>query len=562
MANTAVSKVPATVTFQKPGTQPPLFIAGSFSDPPWEPQEMPFTTDEAGEHVFTKTIHLSPGSQVQYKLRVGLGDWWILNEGAPTVSDDSGNTNNLLMAPPLQQPPLQSTKPDAPAEPAPEAVLKPKGISRLQELEEQRLSSTPIEQVANTAAEVADTAEKLDEDKDTDEDEDENQTPGAASQILFRPTPLGGGDDIFQKGADDEGPPLLAHECFGNADTSPGDISPHAQPQQRRYHGSVDYDIDKYDLNDPTLERWPSDRHSIIEALRKVETGLAEDSTCFVGSPTSPVSGGSRRASAIDGNGVILSSGTESASSPESAKKLDVPRKASVVSHKSRSSLTSLASIAEECAKARTGPENEGMAKNREPRHPPSVVRVPSPGVAPAPDSAKGLSSDEDEAVVMQGLETASTKIKAKAAARNDTAQGRNTAEAPPEETHANSSVNVRDTNKVSTSHPEVPPRSQSPDIHVQPPDEMDELEDADEADATGGLVTSPDDQFGGTSAERLIAGQAGEPNVPTERPVSPQSVLSTKGAEGSTWIRTFFRVVFVDWIGAFLDRLWRGKWR
>ncbi|ROT35709.1 hypothetical protein SODALDRAFT_320235 [Sodiomyces alkalinus F11] len=536
MANTSVSKVSVTVTFQKPGTRPPLFIAGTFSDPPWEPQEMHPTTDDGGEYIFTKSIHLSPGAQVQYKLRVGLGDWWILNEVTrypPTnnnvaVFDDSGNTNNLLTAPPLQEAPIQHTKSDTPAAPAPEVAPKPKGISRVQELDKQRQSSTPIEQVAATAAEVADTAEKLDEDEAIEEK---------------------------QNGAEDETPPLLAHECLGSVGSSPSDVSPLGRSEQRRSHGSVDYDIDKYDLNDPTLEKWPSDRNSIIEALRKVETGLTEDPTCFVGSPVSPGAGDPRKASIVEDQGA-LSTSTESGS-PGSGKKLDVPRKTSVVSHKSRNSQASLAAIAEEGAKERAGGGSEGKTETPALRPPSSVVHVPSHGITPAPDSAKGLSSDEDEAVVMQGSEA---KIKTKAA-ENDKAQGPNTNELPPEESQARSLVNVRDTNEVSTSSPGVPPRSQSPGIQVQPPDEMDELEDADEAGATGGLVTSSD-QFDETSAERLVSRQVGERNGPTDRPVTPQSVFSTKGAGGGNWIRNFFRVVFVDWIGAFINRLWRGKWR
>lgn len=76
--------VSVTITYKKPGTQPPLFVAGSFSDPQWQPQEMQFTTEDGGEHTFHKSIEVPPSSQIQYKFRVGLGDWWVLNEDAPT----------------------------------------------------------------------------------------------------------------------------------------------------------------------------------------------------------------------------------------------------------------------------------------------------------------------------------------------------------------------------------------------------------------------------------------------------------------------------------------------
>jgi hypothetical protein len=76
------STIPIAITYHKPGTEPPLFVAGSFSA--WEPQEMDCTTDEDGKHVFVKTVRVPPGTQIQYKFRVGQGDWWVLNDEAPT----------------------------------------------------------------------------------------------------------------------------------------------------------------------------------------------------------------------------------------------------------------------------------------------------------------------------------------------------------------------------------------------------------------------------------------------------------------------------------------------
>lgn len=40
-------------------------------------------TDEDGKHSFHKTVEVTPGAHVQYKIRVGAGDWWVLNESAP-----------------------------------------------------------------------------------------------------------------------------------------------------------------------------------------------------------------------------------------------------------------------------------------------------------------------------------------------------------------------------------------------------------------------------------------------------------------------------------------------
>lgn len=77
-------KVSVTLTYTSSGAQPPIFLAGSFSEPAWHPQEMDFTTDENGEHNFHKEVEVDEGGQFQYKFRIGLGDWWTLNEQAPT----------------------------------------------------------------------------------------------------------------------------------------------------------------------------------------------------------------------------------------------------------------------------------------------------------------------------------------------------------------------------------------------------------------------------------------------------------------------------------------------
>lgn len=60
---------------------------------------MDYTTDEDGEHTFKKVITAAAGSKVQYKFRVGLGDWWVLNEDAPTAMDAGGFLNNVAEVP-------------------------------------------------------------------------------------------------------------------------------------------------------------------------------------------------------------------------------------------------------------------------------------------------------------------------------------------------------------------------------------------------------------------------------------------------------------------------------
>lgn len=71
------------VKYSKPGIQPPIYLAGSFSHPAWQPQEMQHTVNEQGEYMFVQEVQVEEGKEYQYKFRVGQGDWWLLNENAP-----------------------------------------------------------------------------------------------------------------------------------------------------------------------------------------------------------------------------------------------------------------------------------------------------------------------------------------------------------------------------------------------------------------------------------------------------------------------------------------------
>lgn len=83
----AQSPVHVTVEYSSPGAQPPVYVTGSFSG--WQPQEMQYTTDANNEHVFHKELEVEPGKEYHYKFRLGPGDWWVLNEDAPTCTSTS-----------------------------------------------------------------------------------------------------------------------------------------------------------------------------------------------------------------------------------------------------------------------------------------------------------------------------------------------------------------------------------------------------------------------------------------------------------------------------------------
>ena len=92
----ASTQVPIVITYYKPGTEPPVYIAGTFSEPLWHPYEMEHKSRGDGEYDFEKEIRGEPGSRIQYKFRIGTGNWWVLKEDGPTTTDGSGNTNHVL----------------------------------------------------------------------------------------------------------------------------------------------------------------------------------------------------------------------------------------------------------------------------------------------------------------------------------------------------------------------------------------------------------------------------------------------------------------------------------
>ena len=108
------------ISFSSPGAQPPIFVSGSFSNPPWNLHEMDYGPTEYGdaslggaaEYTFVKEFEVTEGLW-QYKFRLGLGDWWVCDENAEigtqndmpmwvtiilmrVVTDEAGNRNNLL----------------------------------------------------------------------------------------------------------------------------------------------------------------------------------------------------------------------------------------------------------------------------------------------------------------------------------------------------------------------------------------------------------------------------------------------------------------------------------
>lgn len=148
--------------------------------------------------------------------------------------------------------------------------------------------------------------------------------------------------DIAGYSNDPQPVPLFAHECAGlyEDDEIPGaaDVEESDTSNLRPHDRHEDFE-------DPTLERFPSNKDEIISAVRKVETGLNVDQTSVEGVPPSPLF--------KPGNSSVadISSDRSEPSSPTSARgqqNLSLPPLLPQQSLSERSlSATSLHSIAE-----------------------------------------------------------------------------------------------------------------------------------------------------------------------------------------------------------------------
>ncbi|KAI3336519.1 hypothetical protein HD806DRAFT_8717 [Xylariaceae sp. AK1471] len=483
-------KVPWTFTFHQSGVQPPLFVAGTFSDPPWKPQEMDASIDQRGDAIFTKQIMVNESSEIQYKFRHASGDWWALDPDADAVTDDQGNVNSLLRSPtqnaaqettpeqnvhavkPLDRAAGDDSHPsnDAEASVAPtdsremDAANPDLPIGKSERDELRRLSLPPMEEVASTAAEVADSASQLDSDD-----------PGVDD-----------GDDEL---------PMFSHECFAfKWEHQPSTETLESQ-QENPDHSSEGVDELDIDYDDPRLERFPSDRDSIVATMRRLSTTVQADPTVVDPVSLSPVI----KARLPDAGGPSGRTGSFSVGnasfSYEQPESLGRP---SIGTGASRASLHSIA-------------EGDEAANGNATRHRAENLNTPAQHIGPIQGrkaSSVSSNSNEDEGIAMsiaspkssinEDTRIKTTNDKAHAIATNDSATNE---EATTNETH------------LTTDHTSI--GSCSPKS-IQPND------------------------------------QAGlQKPTNSERPHSSSSAYSLRDSnQNGNWLHIFLRTVFIDWIG------------
>ncbi|KAG6112988.1 hypothetical protein E4U31_001967 [Claviceps sp. LM219 group G6] len=299
----SADKSTVTLIYRKTGLAAPLFVAGSFTNPAWECQEMHSLANESGEHRFTIQVPVEPGKEYRYCFRTSDdGSWFVDERGstgvyfapdlsaaegalidpASTALNSLGQNCNILKVPvtiktgdelclyPVEaeqksslaaadesKATLNSASASIPANKS--LDIAKEGVAR---------SGTPIKQVAAVAAEVADTAAKLD-----------GPSLKPSSLMALR-------NDVHTDPAIEEqiDTPLFAHESFGNYEFTENEIDQNddmgtgqrSSSLPSNGGGSVGDIVDDVDIDDPTLEKFPSDKESVLDTLRKIQSSTEE----------------------------------------------------------------------------------------------------------------------------------------------------------------------------------------------------------------------------------------------------------------------------------------------
>lgn len=87
MAQSQSPRESVTLAIRRPSDDPAVFLAGSFSDPKWEPLELSVkpidVQDDEGltstEYLFSREIEV-PAGQYQYRFREGASGPWFHDE--------------------------------------------------------------------------------------------------------------------------------------------------------------------------------------------------------------------------------------------------------------------------------------------------------------------------------------------------------------------------------------------------------------------------------------------------------------------------------------------------
>ena len=432
-----------------------------------------------------------------------------------------------------------------------------------------RLSGTPISEVANTAAEVADSAQGLDNPEVRIQ-----LTPARHSQLnKYKVVIHNYPREVYNFRDDDDvgdRPPLFAHECVGMYNAEELE-APNKSPEEDKDGDAPaeEVDPDGIDMNDPTLERFPSNREGIMDTVRKLETGLGEDHAAFEGVPLSPVVGAYRPGMEdITGDPFLSSPIIASPIIPRPSRHLEVPRSPHGSISSNHSSPLSLQAIDE-------GEEPSGSDEESD------AILLSPPRPRPGFRAGKRSSTDEDEGIAMKNNWSSGSSKQG-----DSDGSSPKKAESPRDVISRALQEESPDIEAASASRPAEPQHSlttpasspdrhktESPQIVIQSVEdnEADGPETGRQEDGEAGPATASDSSnrdAGDVGTSSAIEANAGDSNQVRKRgdtvarsgtPASNHSISIHPNREGG-WFKSFFRLLFVDWIGGFIRRLCGGR--
>lgn len=532
-------KVPVTFTYRKEGISSPVYVAGSFSNPPWQPQEMDVSIDQDGTHTHTKTVMADDGSEIQYKFRIGSGDWWALDENAETAVDEMGNSNSIIRV-------------SANIEQESDAKAPNPQVESLKALSENSGSRTP--NIAKTAAEVADTARIID--AGTPEPELSDAEAGRIGVRRLSNTPINevaqtamevsqtaatlDADDSWhsddETDAEDGECPVFSHEFMGQA----SDAKNRRESKTASDFDDSAIDVENVDFDDPQLEAFPSNnRESILAAVRRISTSVDADRTVVEGIPPSSV--------------VPLFQQADSTENPPKDQQNLVPDDATKQSGSVQSSTrNSLGSIAED-------DESHNDNADKEPEDPTSFVQHPGPSWGAGSDCAASVDSN-DEGIAM------SVESKRRGKKSEDCSPLESAPESPP-------STKVLEVTEP-TSNESAPASAPEDDLNAptggdDPPVAEEEASKNSPTNVVRG--TSTDTHVSDSSNKTSISEREGkstsiDPSNETglrkrtaDKSVVPHASVPDTD-RNSTWLDICLRFALVRWIGGFAGWLYRRR--
>jgi hypothetical protein len=321
--------------------------------------------------------------------------------------------------------------------------------------------------------------------------------------------------------------PLFAHEC----------LEPPSRESECRHPDTPEpvplYEEAIFDPNDPLLEEFPCERSSILERVRTVGTRLSEDQTSIDGIPPSPIVGSNNHPERLD-----FPFPSPALHPHEQSPSLD-----SIAEENDHNEelLPSLPSAADpmhttgEPQHTRSVDDEIDDLPARKPvlsREPSVEVHEVSPESPPSGVVNKSLDGIfREESNILPSLET------------------------PFIVGHRQVGHDSEEVRQINT-------EEEGPNVMVTP------------ATPSSSLKTSTSDPFNkshpvDTAKASAIEEENGrselksrkQPSPATERPLTPNSMRSGgKDAKNRNFLKAFWRVVFVEWIGGIIMRLCGGR--